>query len=145
MDQAPKPALLVLGQIFSLFASAMILVLLLAAPFDAGSFNINGQEVSGPEFLKQAGWLFGAVGVLLATIGIGLLRDAPWSRPLMLVYWLLIPLSLLLSDPIGAVDIAGVSVFTALGAGVAWWYLYRKSNVRAYFESREVQVRPRGA
>jgi hypothetical protein len=137
VDKAPKPALLVLGQIFSLFAAAIFLILLLAAPFNAGWFTIDGQEVSGPEFLKRAGWLFVAIGVLLAVIGIGLLRDAPWSRPLMLVYWILIPLSLFFSDPIEAADIVGVFFFTAFCGGIAWWYLYRKSNVRAYFEARE--------
>lgn len=135
-DQAPKPALLLLGQIFSLFAAGIILLLLISAPFDVGSYSINGQPVSGPEFLRRAGWLFGVVAVVLGAIGIGLLIERPWSRQLMLAYWLLIPLALLLDDDVTAEELFAMSFFTALGAGIAWWYLYRKTNVRAYFEAR---------
>jgi hypothetical protein len=52
-------------------------------------------------------------------------------------HWFLIPLSLLLGDDLSTEELLAMSFFTALGAGSAWWYLYRKANVRAYFEARE--------
>jgi len=139
-EEAPKPALLLLGQIFSLVAAAIFLVLLVAAPFNAGTYTINDESVSGPEFLRRVGWLFGLYGVLLGAIGVGLLRDAPWARPLMVAYWVVIALSLLLVQPFTADSVWGM-VTMLVFAGIAWWYLYQKPNVRAYFESREM---PRG-
>jgi hypothetical protein len=70
---------------FSLFAAGIFFLLLISAPFDVGSYSINGEPVSGPEFLRRAGWLFGVVAVVLGAIGIGLLLERPWSRQLMLV------------------------------------------------------------
>jgi len=137
VEEAPKPMLLMLGQVFSLVGAVIVLGLLATAPFDVGSYTINGDAVSGPEFLRRAGWLFGLQGVLLGAIGVGLLRDAPWPRPLMVLYWVLIPVSFVFYDEINA-EVIMSACMMLVAAGIAWWYLYQKSNVRAYFESREL-------
>src|SRR5687768_16262081 len=55
---APKPALLVLGQVLSACAAVGFLSVLILAPFDLGTFTIEDQQVSGPEFLRRAGIAF---------------------------------------------------------------------------------------
>src|SRR5690242_21879753 len=62
IEEAPKPALLMVGQIFSLLGGAIFVVLLIAAPFNAGSYSIDGEAVTGPEFLRRVGLPLGGVG-----------------------------------------------------------------------------------
>jgi len=137
IEEAPKPALLMLGQIFSLLGGAVFVVLLIAAPFNAGSYSINGEAVTGPEFLRRVGLTWGVMGVLLASIGVGLLRDAPWSRPLMIIYWLAVGVSMAFTGGTSAGDTFAGVLTSLVAAGIAYWYLYVKPNVRAYYESRD--------
>jgi hypothetical protein len=137
IEGAPKPALLMLGQIFSLLAGAIFVVLLIAAPFNAGSYSINDEPVTGPEFLRRVGLMLGVMGILLASIGVGLLRDKPWSRPLMIIYWLAVGVSVAFTGGTSAGDIFAGVLTPLVAAGIAYWYLYVKPNVRAYYESRE--------
>jgi len=127
----------VVGQVFSLLGGAIFVVLLIAAPFNAGSYSINGEAVSGPEFLRRVGLTWGVMGILLASIGIGLLRDAPWSRPLMIIYWLAVGVSMAFTGGSSAGDTFAGVLTSLVAAGIAYWYLYVKPNVRAYYESRE--------
>lgn len=135
-EQAPKPLLLTIGQWLSLFSGAMFLLFLLLAPFDLGTYTIGEEVVSGPEFLRRAGLIVVLFGGLLVAIGVGLWRGRQWARPLMIGYWLLLPLLALADAEGGVVDVVGALVFAALAAGVAAWYLYAKPNVRAYFAAR---------
>ena len=137
IEEAPKPALLMVGQIFSLLGGAIFAVLLIAAPFNAGSYSIDGEAVTGPEFLRRVGLMMGVIGILLASIGIGLLRDKPWSRPLMIIYWLAVGVSMAFTGGTSAGDMFTGVLTSLVAAGIAYWYLYVKPNVRAYFESRE--------
>ena len=143
---APKPALLVLGQAFSLIGGLVFLVVLVSAPFDAGTYHIGDEPVSGPEFMKRAGWIFGVVGALWIAIGLLLIRDVPAARPLMLSYWLLSPLVLVATaESGGSEEVLSLLLVSAVAAGISWWYLYRKPNVAAYFESRREGTAPDGA
>src|SRR4051794_9374788 len=74
-EQAPKPALLVVGQWFALLSGALFLLLLLLAPFDLATYSISGEQVSGAEFLRRAGLAFGLLAGVQLAIGIGLLRE----------------------------------------------------------------------
>jgi hypothetical protein len=137
--EVPKPSLLLLGQCGSTFAGVMFLGLLLLAPFDVGTFNIAGEQLRGPEFLVRAGWVFLLIGGLLAAIGLGLWRERAWTRPLMMAYW---PMSAVLAyapawSEGSPTDFIIPFAFTAIAAAVAWWYLYRKDNVVAYFHALE--------
>ena len=137
---APKPALLQLGQWFSLLSGAVFLLLLLLAPFDLASYSIEGEPVSGLEFLRRGGIAFALIGGTLLAIGVGLLRDRAWARPLMMFYWLASGVSLLsVSGFEVASALAGV-LTSAIPAAVAWWYLYAKEDVVAYFEARQSVV-----
>jgi len=136
-EYAPKPLLLVLGQWGSLFAGPIFLLMLLLAVFDRGTFTVDGDVVSGPEFLRRAGWIFATVGGLLLAIGIGLWRERSWVRPLMVAYWLAFALFAFVSPGGDGADVA-LSVVTGVAvAGVAAWYVYGKPNVRAYFDARD--------
>jgi hypothetical protein len=131
----------------SAFAGAMFLILLATAPFNIGSYTINDEPVTGPEFFRHAGFSFGLIGILLVSIAVGLWREREWVRPLMLLYWGAVPLSILAGTGWEVSDLIGSLVVTALGAGCAAWYLYARPNVRAYFEaraSRSVPVMPNG-
>lgn len=138
---ASKPFLLSLGQLGSAIFAIGFGVLLLLAPFDAGTFTMNGERVSGPEFFRRAGLLFAGVAVLMGAISVGLWRKRTWVRPLMLCYWLLAAaMSAVL--PVASGGERWVNVVTMLIAGaVAAWYLYAKANVRAYFEAWEERPR----
>jgi hypothetical protein len=64
----------------------------------------------------------------------------------MVAYWGVAGLLSLAGPEADAGAIAGGLLVAALGGGAAAWYLYRKPNVRAYFESRAaLATTPRGA
>ena len=143
-ERAPRPLLLTLGQWASLGGGALFLFMLLLAPFDAGTYTIGDEVVSGPEFLRRAGWVFAAAGALLVTIGIGLWRERPWVRPLMVAYWGATGLLALAGPNVDAEALTSGLLFAAFGAAGAAWYLYGKPNVRAYFEARGAAPAARG-
>jgi hypothetical protein len=134
----PKPALLWVGQFATALAGGMTLLLLALAPFDAGTFTLNGEEVSGPEFLRRGGGLvFAVIGGLFVAIAVGLWRGRGWSRPLMLYYWFVIAAIMIGLSWQQDASLAGAApslAFVAFAGGIAAWYLYRKENVVAYFE-----------
>lgn len=137
---AAKPLLLLIGQVISGVMGVTFLALLLFAPFDIGEFTYNDQAVSGPEFLRLAGPLFVIVGVLFAAIGWGLWRNKPWARPLIMLHWLaLIALVVAVSwsMPEGRTQALNTLPTLVPLAVFAWWYLYRKKNVVAYFAAQE--------
>ena len=142
--RAPKPVLIALGQWCSLCAGLLFLFFLLLAPFGVGTYTIGEELVSGPEFLRRAGWLFGAIGCLLLAIGVALWKEWPWARPLMVAYWGAVGLVSFAGPGAAASDVLGGLLFAVLGGTAAAWYLYRKPNVRAYFEGRNEQAPSRG-
>jgi hypothetical protein len=105
-----------------------------------GTFTIEDQQVSGPEFFRRAGIAFAVLGLCQAAIAVGLWRDRPWVRPLIMSYWL-VSAVLLIAMSWGQPDMGTQALvafgMSALPALLAWWYLYRKDNVVAYFRARE--------
>jgi hypothetical protein len=107
------------------------------APFDIGSYSINEQLVSGPEFLRRIGILWGVMAITSLAIAYALWKEEAWGRVAILFWWLVITVTLVVSahqdgqSPIGG-------VFTGLaGSGIAAWYLYARPGVRAYFRTLE--------
>ena len=131
-----KPLLIRVGQFMSGLMGVTFLAVLAFAPFDIGEFTYNGERVSGPEFLRLAGPLFLVVGALFAAIGWGLWRNKPWARPLIMFFWMAL-IVLIIAVAWGMPDGRGEALGTLPSllpmAGIAWWYLYRKENVVAYF------------
>ena len=142
-ERRPKPFLLTLGQGVSMFAGSLLVLLTLMAPFDIGTFRINGEQMSGPEFLRNGGWLLLVLGGLLVVIGVGLWRERTWSRPLMIIYWLSMSLMTFIGHDQGRVNVVTGVVMSVGLAVIAAWYLYRKAHVRAYYAAREALDRAR--
>jgi hypothetical protein len=143
-DQAPKPALLALGQWCALLAGAMFLLFLVLAPFDLASYSIEGEPVSGSEFLRRAGFGFGLLGGIQLAIGVGLMRDRPWARPLMLYYWLAVLVTGVSVSGLQPAALVAYALSAAIPGAIAAWYLYGKANVVAYFEALRRPGNPTG-
>lgn len=145
VDRTPKPFLLQLGTLGSLLFGGIVVLLLLLAPFDLGSYSIGGESVRGPEFLRRAGLLFGAIGSIMLAVGIGLWLERAWTRAPMLGYWGAIIVAALVGVITGsftAGEAAGVIVESLLALALAGWYLYRKANVVAYYRRLEQASKP---
>jgi hypothetical protein len=105
------------------------------AVLDMGSYTVNGESVSGPEFVRRVGLGWGTVGVLCLAIASAVYRNRPWSRHLMLAYWPVIGLffAALGFSSSGTTGIMTAAAFASVGLLGAYLYLYRKRNVTAYF------------
>jgi hypothetical protein len=138
----PKPWLVRLGGGYSLIFGIGFLLLLASAPFDVGSYSISGEPVSGPVFLRAAWLPFLSFGGLFLGIGIGLWRNRPWSRQLVMVFWCwaavcMIGAALLGSSAISTADLVSGLAGVGLLAPIAGWYFYRKQNVVGYYDAIE--------
>jgi hypothetical protein len=133
-SRVQRPLLLNIGMVGSFFLGGLMLLFLPLAPFDIGTYTINGTTVSGPEFLRRFGIVWGAVSALYLAIGYGLMREKPWARPLMMLYW--VGGAALLFAAGGASSEAGCSAALLLfPAGAAAWYLYEKDSVVEYYDA----------
>lgn len=136
------PLLLLCGFGLSAFFSALgtfaFTVMAVTLPFSS-SYSIEGHPATRAEFL-HASWplfvVFPPLLLLFGTIAYALWRERPWSRRLMLAFW-------------GVNVVAGVGMALSTFAQetgawapvylylfllvVAWWYLYRKPSVVAYY------------
>lgn len=140
VEQAPKPFLLQVGMIGSALCGAIFVAVLVLAPFNLGTYTINGAPATGPEFLRAAGVPFGLLGTLLLAIGFGLWFERAWTRLLMIGFW-----GVMLA--LGAAQMMDGSLTVSAGLGgivemlialaLAGWYLYQKPNVVAYYERLE--------
>ncbi|MEA2488909.1 MAG: hypothetical protein QOH21_701 [Acidobacteriota bacterium] len=135
-ERAPRPSLLSLGTIGSFAVAGMALLFLLLAPFDIGTYSIEGEAVSGPEFLRRAGIFLGLICGLCFAIGYALLRERAWSRPLMIVYWVVVAIGMvLLGWNSSNGEFSCNLLFTAIPLPIAAWYLYRKADVVRYYDA----------
>jgi hypothetical protein len=117
--------------ILSGFAGGVFLLILPFAPFDIGSYSIDGETVSGPEFLRREGIVLGGVGALLIAITYTIATREPLARELMILFWMLsAALGTLVPILRGETDF-DLTWVPALG--IAIWYLYFKPNVVLYF------------
>jgi hypothetical protein len=113
----------------------------LAAVTNAGfvTFRVNGEVVSGHEFLARAGLAFSVLGVLALGIAYGVWQERSWTRWLILGFWaIIVALDIGLgwsSAGLGgaASGIAGIGVFVV----VAGWYVLGKENVVEYYRALE--------
>jgi hypothetical protein len=139
----PRPALLTLGAYGSGFFGAGLGILLLLAPFDIGSYSIDGATVTGPEFLREAGIIFGAIAIVCSAISYGLWTGRTWTRPLMLFYWI-ISGAYLIGDAVGRKSnddlLAGI-FFLVVTLAAAGLYLYGRKTVVEYYRALSKEQR----
>ena len=133
----PMPGLLLLGRFGSVLAGGIFLVLLLLAPWDIGSYSINNEPVSGPEFLRRGGVAWGVVTIDLLATAYALWTEQWWSRWTMLAYWVIVAVTTWTLRENTMDGVAGVLSFLVFGCGPAVWYLFAKENVVRYFEMLE--------
>jgi hypothetical protein len=139
-QRVARPMLISFGMIGSALWAILWIILLGLAPFNLGSYDINGQEVSGPEFLREAGVTLVALTLLSAAIAIGIYRERAWSRFLMLSYWAVtgaFQIVLAIRSSGGAAEIATAVLMALIYVGAAGWYLYGKENVVEYYKVLE--------
>lgn len=131
------PRGLQLLQVMGVFFPVLVLILLGSAPFDAGTYELNGRQVSGPEFLTQGGGMaFGSVAIFIAVVGFGIWQGRTWTRSaLMIGLAVAFVASTSLQASQGQVDWPTQLLSFAAVLLVFWWYLYRKGGSRAYYES----------
>jgi len=144
-DRAQRPVLLTTGIVGCFLFGAVMLLFLLLAPFDIGTYTINEEKVSGPEFLRRLGLLWAANCAFLLAIAYGLLREKSWTRPLMMLFWLLVAVGMIATGGKDGGDLACSVALLAIPAGVAAWYLYRKDNVVDYYDALQQLEEASGA
>ena len=134
-----KPGLLVVGQMLSGMFGGIFLGLLLLAAAGTGNLTLFGEQVTGTEFLRRAGPLLGGVGVVLCHVALGLSRDARWSRPLMLLMWIMPAAegaTRLVQGRLEHTWNITAFIVSVIALPLSALYLYRRDNVVAYYESR---------
>ena len=122
----------------------------LATPFSS-SYSINGQPATRAAFLHES-WpifaVFPPVLMLFGAITYALRNERPWSRRLMLVFWLvnIIAAAGVAISPLGReaemwLVVPEYVVFSV----IAWWYLYRKPSVVMYYALLEDRAKDAAA
>ena len=134
-----------LSAFFSVLGTIAFTLMAITLPFSS-SYSINDHPATRAEFLRFSWPIFVAFPPLLllfGTIAYALWRERPWSRRLMLAFWGVnvvagvgMALSTFAQEP-GAW--ASVFLYLLLLV-VAWWYLYRKPGVVAYYRLLEEQA-----
>lgn len=138
-DQSGRrlPWLLKIVRILGVLWPAATVVTLICAPFDSGSYAINGHPVSGPEFLARGGGAtFVAVALFFGAVGVGIWQGRTWTRHALVAgLAAAFAISVVLQwerlgpdwweslAPAAAVELAAV------------WYLYLKTATCAYYRS----------
>lgn len=139
MPEKNRPLLLKIAPVFLfLWGGAVLIARLAAVSGIVFTSKIEGKVVASNEGVPAILRIVLAVGALAA--GLAILLELPWSRPLMIACLILAAGGQLWSgawetSPIGlgpfTLDVSFPLTVPALLFG--WWYLYGKSNVRAYY------------
>jgi len=117
------------------------------APFNAANFTINGESVSGSEFLARAGLLFLVLAISSGATAYAIWREYAWSRWAIVAFWV--------------AQVAGALGFGWAGGGfggavgtvasmltvlvLVGWYLFGKENVVEYYRTLEKDAAAREA
>src|SRR2546426_277554 len=72
-QKAPRPTLLTIGMYVAPVAGTILVLAVLLAAVNASfvNFSVNGEAVSGHEFLRTAGLAFAALGIVSLAIAFG--------------------------------------------------------------------------
>jgi len=118
------------------FGGITLLVALLAA-FDAGNYTIEGEAVSGPEFLRRVGIYYVTLGVSALAAAYAIWRERSWSRWAIVVFWVAqlaaaVGFGWATSGVSGVAAAVGSLLLVLILVG---WYLFGKENVVEYYRS----------
>ena len=142
-QKADRPLLLTIGMYVAPGFGALLLLQVVLAPFNGGEYSINGESVSGLEFIEHAGPVFAVIGASSIAAGYAIWRNRTWSRWPMLAFWIA-----QLAGAIGfGLAAGGVGKAAAAVSGlllpivVAWWYLFEKENVVEYYSALDKEAK----
>ena len=140
-EKVGRPLLITAGMYVAPAFGGLFLLLTLLAPFNAATYTMNGEAVSGMEFLRDGGLIYGLGGAAALAAAYGIWRERSWSRWAMVAFWI--------AQIAGAIGVGWADSGLAGAAGavaslsliliVAWWYLFEKSNVVEYYRALEKQ------
>jgi len=134
-----RPILLTIGMYVAPFFGGLFVLLVLLAPFNAATYTIDGETVSGVEFLRRAGMYFLAIGGSSLAAAYAIWRERSWSRWAIVAFWLAQSAAAIGFGWAGS-GIAGVAAAIAsllLVLILVGWYLFDKENVVTYYRSLE--------
>ena len=131
--------LLTIGMYVAPAFGGMFLLVVVLAFFNAGSYRIGGDAVTGLEFLRRAGIYFTAVGGSAVAAAYAIWRERSWSRWAIVVFWI--------AQVAGSIGFGWADSGLAGAAGalasllvvliLVGWYLFGKENVVHYYQSLE--------
>lgn len=110
----------------------------------SGTYTVNGAEVTKAEFLRTGGSIFyfavPFLAAYLSAIAFALIKERPWSRPLLLGYCPMIELLVVFTLwTQKAADYRADTRFSliefVIASLMARWYLYRTRAVVAYYRA----------
>ena len=135
-----RPAGVTLGAAFSTFWGGVALFIALVSVVGSGPYRVNGEIVSKSDFLASPMFLWVPFGAAYAlAIAYTVFTERYPARRLMVGAWLLLMVSYFaLPSTSEAQRFFNVGA-TGICFAIALWYLYRKPNVRRYFEHIEGQ------
>jgi hypothetical protein len=129
-----------MGAGFALFAVVGLPAMMLGN----GTYRINGAEVTKEQFLRTGGIIFYFAVPVLALYFIAtsfaLIKERPWSRPLLLAYLpfcgiILLTQMTLYTTTMPDPGFRAILIEFAIGSVIAWGYLYHKRAVVAYYRA----------
>ncbi len=138
-EKVSRPLLLTIGMYVAPASSGLFLLLVLLAPFNAATYTISGESVTGMEFLRSGGLISGVGSVASLAAAYAIWQERSWSRWAILIFWaaqLAAGIAFGLEDS-GVGGAASAVASLLLPVVVSWWYLFEKDNVVEYFGALE--------
>lgn len=140
-QEAPRPLFLSIGVYGSGALAIALLGSVLGAPLNVLNYTVNGEPVSGLQFLRAAGFELGVLGLVSAGICYGLWKERTWSRPLMVFFWVFltaIQVGVALGSDERITNVTAALLAGAIMLGPVAAYLYFKNNVVEYYRALKV-------
>lgn len=117
----------------------LTLVVSILAPFNIGTYELNGTQVTGPDFIRGGGLLaFWLVAAFLGALAYAIWSSRRWLRPVAMTAAVAISgWTLVVGWREGGSAWASALLSAMLLASTVYWYFYRKSTVQSYFAATE--------
>jgi hypothetical protein len=143
-----RPALLRSVPILGLLSGIGALLFLLASFCGLGTYTVAGKVVSASEAFSRGAIPACVLAFVSFAVAIVVGKELPWSRPFIMLFLLLVAVGQVWSDgwEPSSFGFVLLTITVNVPSGVlgllyAGWYLYGKSNVRAYYQSLEAPQR----
>lgn len=139
----PTPALVRLGSRFSTVIGVFTVLGSIGVAYGCGNVEREDEAKLGSLAIPFLATTSVVVGILLIFIGVGLRKERPWARPLIIGFWIFLGLVAFVR---GLIEVRE-SLVGWFGLGwlgflaVACFYFYRKRNVVEYYGSLSRRAR----